>query len=102
MRIFLLICMVLLMIGGCGSQPDHSTGDPRSSSVGGVSADSSGRRIYLTHCTRCHASVNLADHSPDQWRKILPDMIRRSRQTERQSDEVTAYIFRELAAPTAR
>lgn len=93
---------MVLMIGGCGSQPDHSTGGPRSSPVDGMAADSPGRRIYLTHCTRCHASVNIADHSPDQWRKILPDMIRRSRLTDRQSDEVTAYIFHELAAPTAR
>ncbi|MFA7238417.1 MAG: cytochrome c [Phycisphaeraceae bacterium] len=101
MRIFLFSCMVLLMICGCGSSSDDSTGEARSSPVDGISTDPPGRRIYLTQCTRCHAALRIADHSPEQWRKILPDMIRRSRLTDRQADDVTAYIFHELSAPTS-
>jgi mono/diheme cytochrome c family protein len=53
---------------------------------------SRGRELYLARCTRCHGPVAVAGRTPRQWQAVLPAMTAKSRLTEGETADLTAYI----------
>ena len=65
---------------------------------GDASVLGSGRSIYLTQCTSCHAPESVPAHA-GKWPGIIRDMGERSRLTPAQERAVLAYV---LAAERAQ
>lgn len=63
----------------------------------------SGRAIYVSEakCTRCHRPKPVCDYSPEKWtEKVLPKMAKMAKLTQREYDDVLAYVTSSAARKT--
>ena len=52
-----------------------------------------GKTVYTTRCGRCHNLKPVEKYTAEQWDKILISMIPKARLSEKESNDVTAYVL---------
>jgi len=55
-----------------------------------------GKSIYDSKCNQCHAPAKIDNYTQEQWNKILPDMMIRSKLTTSDAALTQAYVTWEL------
>lgn len=56
------------------------------------SEEESGRMVYATKCTRCHAAKNVSSYTFGQWESILKKMVPNAKLSNDEESQVVAYI----------
>jgi mono/diheme cytochrome c family protein len=56
------------------------------------SQEESGKNIYTSKCSKCHAAKNIGAYTYDQWEGILKSMIPKAKLTADEENLVVAYI----------
>jgi len=51
-----------------------------------------GRRLLAARCTSCHSLEPIAKNSTDEWRANVREMSQRAGLSEREEQEITAYL----------
>jgi cytochrome c5 len=52
----------------------------------------SGKAVYSTKCSRCHAAKNAGSYTSESWDKILQSMIPRAQLNDDEAKQVTMYV----------
>ncbi len=60
--------------------------------VADASLLAAGKTIYETKCTRCHGMKPTISYSSERWDSILKLMASKSKLTETETQQVTAYV----------
>lgn len=64
------------------------------SSAINLAADlTAGKTLYETKCTHCHPAKEVSTYTAERWPNILRSMIPRSKLTEVETRQVTAYVM---------
>lgn len=93
--------LALLLIAASTAGCHHNTKKTTASSTTGanLSPVDSGRAIYTSTCTHCHAAKTVSDYSLVDWTNtILPDMASRAGLSSTQKQDVLAYVQSVLSA----
>jgi hypothetical protein len=51
---------------------------------------SQGQKLYLAKCTSCHRAYLPTERTPDEWKRIVPDMP--ARLTQDEQNLITEYL----------
>ena len=58
-----------------------------------------GYDLFLAKCGGCHTLYKPYDYSEEKWREVLPDMCRRAKLDQAQSDLITKYVLTKREGP---
>jgi cytochrome c5 len=58
-----------------------------------------GRTLYTTRCIACHTVPPIAEHSAEQWPRIIYEMAKRSGLSAAERDAVLAFVLAARAQP---
>lgn len=61
--------------------------------IDAVADIAAGKTVYETKCTRCHGAKDPANYTAERWPGILRSMIPRSKLTEVEAKQVTAFVI---------
>jgi len=53
---------------------------------------SKGKTVFDSSCGKCHGLPEAADHTADQWAKIIAHMSPKAKLTEEETNWVLAYV----------
>ncbi|HXU83510.1 MAG TPA: cytochrome c [Polyangia bacterium] len=103
-RVVLLPLLAVVAALGCAGQlPPPSEADAlRASSryPGTTVADlTRGRKLYVEHCSGCHALVRPQTKGPDEWPKLVAEMTERAKLPEATAQEIVRYLVVASGAP---
>jgi len=96
--VFLAAAGAMAGLPGCAatkaSLPAAAEHSAAGSLNGGADAESlrRGRAIFVTECAACHRLFSPGDYSPDQWRGIIPRMVRRASLSAGQAADLELYL----------
>ncbi len=51
-----------------------------------------GKRTYFTRCAQCHSAIPVTRYSLEQWDRLLPGMVRKSKLDAIQASELSVYV----------
>jgi trimethylamine-N-oxide reductase (cytochrome c) len=52
-----------------------------------------GKKLYVTHCTSCHAMKNPSEFTAAQWNSILPSMSRKAKIDDATQTSIRKYLL---------
>jgi mono/diheme cytochrome c family protein len=96
---------LIALIGGCESTSSTAPAispaivDAAAKRHVGAAQLAQGRTLYTTRCIACHTVPTIAEHSADQWPRILDEMAKRSGLSVAERDAVLAYVLAARAQP---
>ncbi|MGQ0737836.1 MAG: hypothetical protein ACT4OJ_02145 [Bacteroidota bacterium] len=56
------------------------------------SEEETGKAVYASKCTKCHAAKNVGNYSFNQWELILKKMVPNAKLSADEENQVVAYI----------
>jgi len=96
-----LVLLGLLIVAGCaaiGPSPVPTAETLRAARMVERDEDFAGlrrgRAILLTECTACHRLFEPAEHSAEEWRDILPEMVARTSIGREGARDLEEYLVR--------
>jgi hypothetical protein len=98
------VLLSLLVLAGCAGQlppPTEADALRASSRYPGITVQdlSRGRRMYVEHCSGCHALVRPQIKGPDEWPKLVAEMTERAKLNESTAQEILRYLVVASGAP---
>lgn len=52
-----------------------------------------GSQLYMDHCGKCHKHKTVTDYTPEQWKKIVPNMAAKSKLDATQESKVLDFVL---------
>jgi cytochrome c1 len=97
------LAAALLGAGCAGQLPPPTAADALRASAQwpGTSVDelARGRKLYIEHCSGCHALYRPTDRPAEVWPKVVREMTVRSKLTDDKASEITRYLVVASGAP---
>jgi len=98
-----LALLSLLAVGCAGQLPPPTEADVLRASTrypGVTVADlTRGRKLYVQHCSGCHALVRPQTKAPDEWPKLVAEMTERAKLDQPTVQEIVRYLVVASGAP---
>jgi mono/diheme cytochrome c family protein len=99
-----LFVTALALLGACAGQlppPTEADALRARAQFPGTTVEelTRGRKLYVAHCSGCHALVPPHDKAPDQWPKLLEEMKARAKLKEDTAAEILRYLVVASGAP---
>ncbi len=55
-----------------------------------------GEKLYIEHCGKCHKLEPIHEFSEARWKRIVPDMAKKSKLNDEQESFILTYVLEEL------
>ena len=94
MKKFLFVFGIIAVTVACSPKSTEGVSDLEAEAP--RTAIMEGELLYAKKCTKCHDAKTIADYTPEQWAKILPNMTEKAKLTETETHQVTEYVNSEL------
>ncbi|MDB5228788.1 MAG: hypothetical protein JWN78_2981 [Bacteroidota bacterium] len=95
MKKFIVLFSISFIVFACS----HKTTSSTSSSVEKTSSATvshtqfmEGKAVFEANCQKCHKLKEPADHTPEQWSKILDKMAPKAKLTDEQKQQVFNFV----------
>ena len=69
-----------------------SCAGPSRTAAGPIDETSTGRKLYVAKCAKCHKFYDPAKYSDAEWHKWMAKMSKKSKLTTEQSEILSRYI----------